>query len=73
MRRQRTRPLGAALLKGLVLDDEIMGWVTEALRQSHSDAKQHHDAAIARLHAEYNRLQSSKRMGWAECVDETCF
>ena len=48
----------AALLKGLVLDDEIMGWVTEALRQSHSDAKQHHDAAIARLHAEYNRLQS---------------
>jgi site-specific DNA recombinase len=48
----------AAPLKGLVLDDEIMGWVTEALRQSHSDAKQHHDAAIARLHAEYNRLQS---------------
>jgi DNA invertase Pin-like site-specific DNA recombinase len=48
----------ADLLKGLVLDDEIMGWVTEALRQSHGDAKRHHDAAIARLHAEYNRLQS---------------
>ena len=47
----------ADLLKGLVLDDEIMGWVTEALRQSHSDAKRHHDAAITRLQAEYNRLQ----------------
>jgi site-specific DNA recombinase len=48
----------AVLLKGLVLDDEIMAWVTEALRQSHVDAKRYHDAAIARLHAEYNRLQS---------------
>jgi site-specific DNA recombinase len=46
------------LLKGLVLDDEIMGWVTVALRQSRGDAKQHHDAAITRLQAEYNRLQT---------------
>jgi site-specific DNA recombinase len=48
----------ADLLKGLVLDDEIMGWVTEALRQSHGDAKRHHDAAIARLQVEYNQLQN---------------
>jgi len=48
----------AELLKGLVLDDEIMGWVTEALRQSRGDAKQHHDSAITRLQAEYNRLQN---------------
>ena len=47
----------ADLLKGLVLDDEIMGWVTEALRRSHGDAKGHHDAAITHLQAEYNRLQ----------------
>ncbi len=48
----------ADLLKSLVLDDEVMDWVTEALRQSHSDAKRHHDTAIARLHAEYTRLQT---------------
>jgi site-specific DNA recombinase len=48
----------ADLLRGLVLDDEIMGWVTEALRQSHGDAKRDHDAAIARLHAEYDRFQN---------------
>ena len=46
------------ILKGLVLDDEVLGWVTEALRQSHSDAKRHHDEAISRLQAEYNRLQN---------------
>ena len=46
------------LLKGLVMDDEVMGWVTEALRQSHSDAKRHHDGAIARLQTEYTRLQN---------------
>ena len=46
------------LLKSLSLDDEVLDWVTEALRQSHRDAKQHHDAAISRLQAEYNRLQN---------------
>ena len=46
------------LLKGLVLDDEVMGWVTEALRQGHSDAKRHHDGATPRLQTEYNRLQN---------------
>lgn len=46
------------LLKGIALDDEVLDWVTEALRQSHSDAKRHHDAAISRLQAEYNRLQN---------------
>ena len=48
----------ADLVKGLAFDDEIMGWVAEALRQSHSNAKRHHEAAIGRLQAEYNRLQS---------------
>jgi site-specific DNA recombinase len=46
------------LLKSLVLDDEIMEWVTEALHQNHSDTKRHHDAAITRIQAEYNRLQN---------------
>ncbi|HVB56841.1 MAG TPA: recombinase family protein [Candidatus Acidoferrales bacterium] len=46
------------LLNSLVLDAEILGWVKEALRQSHGDAKRHHAAAIVRLQSEYDRLQS---------------
>jgi site-specific DNA recombinase len=48
----------AGLLKGLIFDDEVLSWVTEALRQSHADEKRHHDEAIARLQAEYPRLQN---------------
>lgn len=47
----------AHLLGSLVLDAEILGWVKEALRQSHGDAKRHHDVAIARLQGESDRLQ----------------
>jgi hypothetical protein len=46
------------LLKGLAFDDEVLGWVREALRQSHGDEKQFHEAAVARLRAEYVRLQN---------------
>jgi hypothetical protein len=48
----------ADLLKGLVFDGEVLSWVIEALRQSHTDEKRHHDEAIARLQAEYTRLQN---------------
>jgi site-specific DNA recombinase len=47
----------AHLLGSLVLDAEILGWVKEALRQSHGDAKRHHDEVIARLQSECARLQ----------------
>ena len=48
----------ADLLKGLVFDHEVLGWVTEALRQSHADEKRYHDEAISRLRAEYTKLQN---------------
>jgi len=48
----------ADLLKGLVFDEEVLGWVTEALHQSHTDEKRYHDEAITRLQAEYTRLQN---------------
>ena len=35
----------------------MLGWVEEALRQSHVDERQFHREAIERLQAEYNRLQ----------------
>lgn len=48
----------AGFLKDLSLDDEILDWVTDTLRQSHGDEKQYHEEAINRLQAEYKRLQA---------------
>jgi hypothetical protein len=46
------------LLKGLVFDDEVMDWVTEALHQSHADEKRFRDQAIAQLQAENGKIQN---------------
>src|ERR1700675_417406 len=45
------------LLKGLVFDDEVMDWASEALQQSHADEKRFRDEAIARLQAEHSKTQ----------------
>ena len=45
------------LLRNLVFTDEVSDWMITALRESHKDEKQHHDKAIARLQAEYRKVQ----------------
>jgi site-specific DNA recombinase len=45
------------VLRGLVLDEEVIAFAAEALRQSHQDARRFHDDAVARLQAEYTRIQ----------------
>ncbi len=46
-----------AVLDALRFDDEVLEWVTQALRLSHDDEKRYHEEAVARLRAEYDRLQ----------------
>jgi hypothetical protein len=48
----------AELLDRLRFDDEVLAWVTQALRVSHGDEKQHHENAIRRIQTEYDRLQN---------------
>lgn len=48
----------AELLDRLCFDDEVLAWVSQALRVSHGNEKQHHEDAIRRIQAEYDRLQS---------------
>jgi DNA invertase Pin-like site-specific DNA recombinase len=48
----------ADLLKRLAFDEEVLNWVTEALRQNHDEEKRFHDEALGRLQAEYSKLQS---------------
>ena len=40
------------LLGRLRFDDEVLGWVREALQASHADQRREHEEAIARLQAE---------------------
>lgn len=40
------------------VDNEVLAWVSQALRVSHGDEKQHHEKAIRRIQAEYDRLQN---------------
>jgi site-specific DNA recombinase len=47
-----------AAVRALNFDQEICDWVAKALRESHGDEKRYHDQAIARLQAEYTRLQN---------------
>ena len=46
------------LLDGLTFDEEIVDWVKTVLRESHDDEKHHHDQAVAKLQAEYTKLQN---------------
>ena len=46
-----------SLLGQLHFDDEVLSWVQEALHSSHADKRQEQEEAIARLRAEYDRLQ----------------
>ena len=45
-------------LNRVILDDEVIGLVAEALRQSHCELKSFRDEAVARLQAEYAKLQN---------------
>jgi len=64
------------LLKGLAFDEEVMGWMTEALRQSHEDERRDHAEAMTRLQAEYARLQNRIAAMYVDKLDgrvETLF
>lgn len=45
------------LLKRISFSQEVLDWVTQALRASHGDEKKFHDEAITRLRKEHRRIQ----------------
>jgi site-specific DNA recombinase len=44
-------------LAGLRIDEEVFDWIVRALRESCADEKREHSEAIARIQAEWDRLQ----------------
>lgn len=59
----------ASLLKGLSLDAEVLEWVKTALHQNHQDERRFHDEAVARLKAEYTRLQNRIDAAYIDKLD----
>ncbi len=57
------------VLRGLTFDDQILTWVTRALRESHVDEKRCHDEAIARLQREYTRIQNRIDTAYEDKLD----
>lgn len=45
------------IVKGIQIDQEILDFVTEGLKQSHAEEKDYHDQAIASLQHTYKKLQ----------------
>ena len=48
------------VLRMIVIDEEVAGWVATALRQSHSDQKRFREPEIKKLNAEHERIQKAR-------------
>jgi site-specific DNA recombinase len=57
------------VLGKLAFGDEVLAWVGTALRESHADEKKEHDAAITRLQAEHDRLQTRIHAMYVDKLD----
>ena len=56
-------------LRSLRLDDEVMAWLTTALRSSMQVEKADHTAAVARLQARYEKLQARIDAAYEDRLD----
>ena len=57
------------IIRGLTFDEEVLGWIIEALRESHHDQCQYHSEAISRLQGDYNRLQARIEQMYVDKLD----
>lgn len=56
-------------LEALVFDDEVLAWISQALRESHQDEQKFHDEAVAKLQAQYNALQKRIDVMYTDRLD----
>jgi hypothetical protein len=57
------------LLGRLAFGDEVLSWVTTALRESHADEQKEHEAAITRLQIEHDRLRARVHAAYLDKLD----
>ena len=58
-----------SLIGRLTFSDEVLDWVTTALRDSHQDEQREHNAAVTRLQTEYERLQTRLHAAYIDKLD----
>lgn len=59
----------AQILGRLNFGEDVLQWVGTALRESHTDQRKEHDAAIARLQTECERLQNRMHAIYIDKLD----
>ena len=59
----------AALLDQLYFDKEVLEWVREALKSSHSDERREHEDVIKRCQGEYKRLEDRLNAMYLDKLD----
>ena len=57
------------LLDQLRFDDEVLAWVSKALKLSHDDEKRYHEDATRRIQTEYDRLQTGIDVMYIDKLD----
>jgi site-specific DNA recombinase len=56
------------VLGRLHFGDDVLAWITKALRESHADEQKEHEQAIMRLQVEYERLQRRTPCMWTSSM-----
>jgi hypothetical protein len=57
------------VIKGIAIDESLLDWLTQALRESHRDEKVYHDGMIASLQAQYDKLQHRIDQAYTDKLD----
>ena len=69
VREERLTEQFAAALDALVMDDEVVAWVAQGLRESLADEQEFHRQAVERLQASYTRIQERLDAMYADKLD----
>ena len=57
------------MLRRISIDEDIVNWITTALRESHGDQKRFRDESVARLQQEHTRLQNRLDVMYEDRLD----
>ena len=59
----------STMLRRISIDEEIVAWISKALRESHGDQKRFRDEAIAKLKQDHQRLQKRLDVMYEDRLD----
>jgi site-specific DNA recombinase len=57
------------VIKGITIDESLLDWLIQALRESHRDEQAYHDRMIASLQAQYDKLQHRFDQAYTDKLD----